>query len=102
MTDYQPLSNKVNDLKTRGFAIDFNLGFNGIQSRKASIALTADQFNIIEVYRFEGDRHSDPEDQAIIYVIESVEGHKGILVNSFGTSSDPVNEAMYKKLSIRS
>lgn len=37
-------------------------------------------------YRFEG--HSDPGDNAIMYVIETTNGTKGILVDAYGPYSD--------------
>ena len=57
-----------------------------------------EDFEITEVYRFEGN--SDPADEAVVYGIESNKGHKGILVNGYGPSSDPMSSEMAKKLSI--
>jgi hypothetical protein len=48
--------------------------------------------------RFEGN--SDPGDEAIVYGIESNNGMKGVLVNGYGYSSEPMGEAIAKKLSI--
>jgi hypothetical protein len=49
------------------------------------------------VYRFEGE--SDPSDEAILYAISSEKhGLKGLLVNGYGVSSDPLTEAMVSKL----
>jgi hypothetical protein len=51
---------------------------------------------ITEVYRFEGD--SDPGDEAIVLGIESATGIKGILVNGYGYSSEPVSDEIERKL----
>jgi hypothetical protein len=99
MKSYSTLSEAVADLKKRGYFIDFNLGFNGVQCRKSGISLAHDKFEITEVYRFEGA--TDPGDEAIVYAIESADGHKGTLVNGYGISSDPVSEQMVSKLSIK-
>lgn len=55
-----------------------------------------DDFEIKEVYRFEGN--SDPGDESIVYGIEGRNGVKGVLVNGYGYSSEPMGEAIIKKL----
>jgi hypothetical protein len=99
MTDYKTVSEAIDDLKKRGYTIDFNVGFDGVQSHQSAISLAPDKFMITEVYRFEGE--TNPDDEAVVYAIESKDGHKGILVNGYGISSDPVNEQMIKKLTIK-
>lgn len=95
MTSYTTVSEAINDLKSRGYTIDFNLGFNGGDSMAAS----ADKFEITEVYRFEGE--TDPDDEAVVYAIESSDGRKGILVNGYGVSADTASDEMIGKLAIR-
>ncbi len=99
MTNYRTITEAINDLKRRGYTIDFNLGFNGVYSRQSAIALNPDKFGITEVYRFEGD--TDPDDEAVVYAIESHDGHKGLLVHGYGVSADPVRDEMVRKLSVR-
>lgn len=99
MIDYKTVSEAIDDLKKRGYTIDFNVGFDGVQSHRSAISLAPDKFMITEVYRFEGE--TNPDDEAVVYAIESKDGHKGILVNGYGISSDPVNEQMIKKLTIK-
>jgi hypothetical protein len=45
-----------------------------------------DQVKISSFYRFEGE--SDPGDSAILYAIETSSGEKGIIINSYGPTSD--------------
>lgn len=99
MTYYTTVTEAINDLKSRGYTVDFNLGFNGLDSGNNSITARSDKFEITEVYRFEGE--TDPDDEAVVYAIESHDGSKGILVNGYGVSADPRNDEMIKKLSIR-
>ena len=40
------------------------------------------QIEIINFFRFEGE--SDPDDNAILYVIETNDGVKGILIDAYG------------------
>jgi hypothetical protein len=98
MFTYDTVSQAVNGLKQRGYVIDFNLESDRIICHETPLSLTAAEFEITEVYRFEGN--SDPADEAVVYAIESKHGHKGVLVNGFGISSDTVGEEMIKKLRV--
>ena len=96
MYSYDTLSEAVNDLKKRGFDLDFNLHENCLVCHGDKYDVN--DFEITEVYRFEGN--TDPSDEAIVYAIESVNGKKGVLVNGYGISADVMNAEMAKKLSI--
>ena len=99
MFAYDTLTEAVNGLKQRGYNIDFNLEFDGITCHEKTLSLKPSDFEITEVYRFEGD--SDPADEAVVYAIESKHGEKGILVNGFGVSADPVSDEMVAKLKVK-
>ncbi|HEX5169699.1 MAG TPA: hypothetical protein VFW11_11035 [Cyclobacteriaceae bacterium] len=98
MRAFTTISEAVDDLQKRGYAIDFNVGYSGIRSHETPFSLATDKFRITEVYRFEGD--TDPADEAVVYAIESPAGYKGILVNGYGISSDPANDEIIKELAI--
>lgn len=96
MISYDTVTEAVNGLKQRGYTTDFNLDEN-------CIICHADKFNpsefeIVEFHRFEGN--SDPSDQAVVYAIESKNGMKGVLVNGYGVSSDPMSDEMMRKLKV--
>lgn len=96
MYQYATVSESLSDLKRRGYTEDFNLKEN-------CLICNAQQFNpadfeIKEVYRFEGP--SDPADEAIVYGIESANGLKGVLVNGYGYTSEPMTDEMARKLRI--
>ncbi|MDB5208980.1 MAG: phosphoribosylpyrophosphate synthetase [Flavisolibacter sp.] len=91
---YETVSEAINDLKKRGFSEDFNLEENCLVCNAKKFS--PEEFEITEVYRFEGP--SDPADQAIVYGIEGKDGTRGSLVNGFGYSSEPMGEAIVKKL----
>ena len=76
--------------------MDFNLSGNCLVCRDDK--LNTEDFEITEVYRFEGD--SDPADEAVVYAIEGNKGHKGVLVNGYGTSAEEISDEMAKKLQI--
>jgi hypothetical protein len=94
MYQYDSPSHAVDDLKKRGYAEDFNLKDNCIVCNNQQF--NAEEFEIKEVYRFEGD--SDPGDEAIVLGIESTNGIKGILVNGYGYSSEPMGDEIERKL----
>ena len=98
MFSYDTVTQAVNGLKQRGYTIDFNLEHDSIICHETPVSLMPAEFEITEVYRFEGN--SDPADEAVVYAIESKHGHKGVLVNGFGISADAVSDEMIQKLSV--
>lgn len=56
----------------------------------------ADDFDIVDVYRYEGN--SDPGDEATVYAIQSKKGVKGVLVTGYGMSAEDVSPDILKKL----
>ena len=99
MHSYDTMTDAVNDLKKRGYSIDFNLEEGKLICNKTPLELQPDEFEIVEVYRFEGE--TDPADEAVVYAIESKHGQKGVLVNGYGPAADPESNEMIKKLAIR-
>lgn len=91
---YTTVTEAIIELKQKGYFLDFNLEENCTVCN--SEKFNADEFEIKEVYRYEGD--SDPADVAIVYGIQSINGKKGILVNGYGISSDGKANAIMEKL----
>lgn len=100
MHAYETMTDAINDLKKRGFTIDFNLSYDCIVCHDTPITLMPSEFEIVEVYRFEGE--TNPADAAILYGIASKHGEKGVLVNAYGIYSDAVSDEMVRKLVIHS
>lgn len=96
MYSYDTLSEAVNGLNKRGYELDFNLQENCLICHDDKF--NVDDFEIVEVYRFEGN--SDPSDEAVVYAIESINGLKGVLVNGYGISANALSSDMAKKLII--
>lgn len=44
------------------------------------------ELTILKTYRFEGD--SNPDDSAVLYVLEDNSGNKGIIIDSYGADSN--------------
>ena len=99
MYNYDTVTQAVNGLKQRGYTFDFNLENNAIVCHTTPVSLAPSEFEIDEVYRFEGN--SDPADEAVVYAIASKHGHKGVLVNGYGISADDVSDEMIAKLNVK-
>ena len=91
---YATVSEAINELRQHGFTLDFNLEENCIVC--GSDKFQADEFEIKEIYRYEGD--TDPADEATVYGIQSKTGMKGILVTGYGISTDNFSTAILSKL----
>jgi len=92
---YETMTEAMADLRKRGFFVDFNLEENCLVCHNEKFE--HQDFDIVEVYRFEGD--TDPADEAVVYAIESKTGLKGILVNAYGMYADAMSNEIIQKLS---
>lgn len=91
MEPMKTVSEVINDLQKEGYTIDFNLKENCPECHGNYLRLHPEDFIIDKHYRFEGI--SDPEDEAVVYAISSLKQNlKGVLVNGYGISSDPLTE----------
>lgn len=96
---YDTTTEALNDLKKRGYTIDFNIAFNKLICRDEIHMLEPGEFEITEFYRFEGD--SNPADEEALYAIESKDGRiKGVLTTTFGTYADAISEDLLKQLTM--
>lgn len=91
---YGPVTTALTELKKQGYTLDFNLEENCITCNNEKF--TSNDFEIKEVYRYEGN--SDPADEATVYGIETGSGIKGVLVTGYGISSDGIYADILKKL----
>lgn len=98
MQQYTTLVEALNDLRTRGYTYDFNLHETCITCPQANVTLQPDEFTIVEVHRFEG--MSNPDDNTVLYAIESHDGIRGVLVNAYGVYADPLSSEMVARLGI--
>jgi hypothetical protein len=55
-----------------------------------------EQVKIINFFRFEG--MSDPEDNSILYVIETDNGLKGTLIDAYGAYGDAISKILSRRL----
>ena len=99
MKNYDTVTDAVKGLKERGYTVDFNVAFDKLICSDNKICLQPDEFEIIEVHRFEGD--SNPDDEDVVYAVKSKDGkHKGVITSAFGLYADPVSNKIIQKLSM--
>lgn len=97
MHQYQTLSEAINDLVLEGYTCNFNINSNRIEDASNNIALHPDDFEIDEIFRFDG--MTNPEDESILYAISSKKYQvKGLLVNAYGMYADHDSAELAAKL----
>ncbi|MCE7063614.1 cupin domain-containing protein [Dyadobacter sp. CY343] len=97
MNTMTTVSEVLNELRLRGYTVDFNLDDNCLICHSNSLKIHPQDFVVDKHYRFEG--MSDPSDEAIVYAISSPKHDiKGTLVNGYGISSDNITDDLIKAL----
>lgn len=99
MYSYETVTEALRDLSDRGYTNNFNIQCDAVECRDIELRLRPEDFEIVEVYRFEGD--SNPGDEEVVYAIESKDGIKGTLVNAFGVYGDEASNEILEKLKIK-
>lgn len=93
---YQTLSEAISDFQKKGYTIDFNLAENHLESKSIKQMWKAEQLKVVKFYRFEGE--SNPSDNSILYVIETNDGKKGLLVDNYGAQRGAISSELIQKL----
>lgn len=90
----------LNRMVLDGYDDDFKVEEEGLHSSKKEKTYHPDEVEVVNFFRFEGQ--SDPNDNTIMYVIETSDGAKGTLVDAYGPYADvKVSEYMEKVESIQ-
>jgi len=69
-----------------GFRTQFKALENGLQSLTTDRVYAPAEVKVVNFYRFEG--HSNPEDNSILYAIETANGERGTLTDAYGHYGD--------------
>ncbi len=89
---YASVIKALEELKTMGFTVDFNLLEEDIMNHP-------DNYEILHIYRYEGD--SNPDDEAVVFGIKSTTGEKGVFVAGFSANSESEAAKVLNQMSIR-
>ena len=100
MENYETVTAALNALRLQGFTIDFNIAFDKNIATEGIVLFEPKDFQITRVYRFEGE--TDPEDEAVVYGIESFDGAlKGVMVSAYGTYADETTNKIIKEITLQ-
>ncbi|RYE26527.1 MAG: hypothetical protein EOP51_00220 [Sphingobacteriales bacterium] len=84
-TPMTTLSKLIDKAKEDGYTEDFKIESSSLLSANGD-SYSAEQVTISNFYRFEGE--SDPDDEAILYLIETHNNLKGIIVSAYGPNAE--------------
>ena len=90
------LSSCLNKMIQDGYGADFKATDGGLYHLGTHKTYYPRDVKVVNFFRFEGP--SSPEDNAILYVIETSDGEKGTLVDAYGMYSDPDVDQFIKKV----
>jgi hypothetical protein len=76
----------TNSLVKQGFTAEFQVTEFGLKALSDKKLYSASDITISNYFRFESA--TDPSDNAIVYVIETHDGKKGMLIDAYGVSAD--------------
>jgi hypothetical protein len=97
MNAYETLTEAIDALRKQGYTKDFNLQQDSLSCTADELRIFHDEFHVDSYYRFEG--MTDPSDESVVYAISSGKyGVKGVLVNGYGISSEPITDELLEKL----
>src|SRR3982751_7054794 len=82
------LTTCLNRMVNEGYTEDFVITEEGLESSHEHRNYKPEQIQVVNFFRFEGE--SDPDDNAILYVIETNDGTKGTLIDAYGVYNDPM------------
>ena len=80
------LTTCLNRMISDGYTEDFKVTDEGLESLHEHRNYKPEQIEVVNFFRFEGE--SDPDDNAILYVIETNDGIKGTLIDAYGVYND--------------
>jgi len=97
---YSSLLEALENAENRGFVNHFN--FDGKQLRCVGNGkvYSPNQIVVRQFHRFEGA--SDPDESAIIYLVETNDGLRGTVINAYGTYADPAVDRLMQNVLISS
>jgi predicted glutamine amidotransferase len=90
------LATCLNKVVHDGYTENFKVTESGLQSVGHDKVYSPDQVEVINFFRFEGS--SNPDDEAVLYVIKTKDGTKGTLTDAYGVYMDPVVSSFMKNV----
>jgi hypothetical protein len=92
------MANCLNRMVSDGYTEDFKVTETGLEALKEHAHYAPEQVQVVNFFRFEGE--SDPDDNAILYVIETRDGKKGTLIDAYGIYNDALVSGFMKNVDV--
>jgi len=99
MQEKEELTTQVaveNHLKKEGYTADFQVVDGRLSVIGTDKSYSAEEVKIVDFYRFEGE--TNPDDMAILYAMETTDGIKGTISNSYGPYADTNVDAFLRQV----
>jgi len=90
------LSSLTDSVIKKGYTENFQMQPEGLYAPSTNIHYAPNEVKIDNFYRFEGA--SDPQDSAILYSLETHDGIKGMLIDSYGSDADAMITEFIKEV----
>jgi hypothetical protein len=94
----ETLSELTNDAFSKGYTENFKVVTSGLSTADGSVVYNPQDIKISNFYRFEG--FSDPQDNSILYLIETNDGKKGTLIDAYGPDADAKISSFIRQVEI--
>jgi hypothetical protein len=91
-----PMLVKTDELKEKGYEAEFQITPEGLKCLQNNKIYQPEDIHIVEFCRFEGI--TNPDDMAILYVVEAKDGIKGVIIDAYGLYSDDDLGAFMKQV----
>lgn len=96
LDDMKTLSACCRMLDKIGFTAQFKINETGIESLNTKKQYNPADVKIVNFYRFEGA--SNPDDNSILYAIETAAGERGTITDAYGPNGDPLISDFIKQV----
>lgn len=96
--DLQTLVSCLNSLIKKGYTEDYKATEAGLKSIQSEKVYLPGDITSLNFYRFEGN--SDPEDNSILYAMETKDGKRGTLVDAYGPYADTKVASFMKQVRV--
>lgn len=97
--DYSTMAEAIKGLQGKGYTVNFEYLHHAFCAVDTGETYQPQNLTICEHHRFEGA--SDPDDQSIIYAIETEDGKRGIIVDAYGIYANSELEAFLEQVNMQ-
>ena len=93
---YDSLLDALVQLRKKGYTCSFNIKPNGLYCPEKDETFTPEEVDIVEFHRFEGN--TDFSDMSVLYVLQTTNNCKGVLIDAYGTYSNAAVGQFLRKI----